>query len=91
MLDKLLEFAKGTGFYLLFGQLRDNWGSLLMILVSLFLLWLGIKKKFEPLLLIGIAFGMLLTNLLTTDTLLQKRSGIKHENLLEFVKKNRNF
>ncbi|MBP3936274.1 MAG: sodium ion-translocating decarboxylase subunit beta [Clostridia bacterium] len=34
-----------------------------MILVSLFLLWLAIKKQFEPLLLIGIAFGMLLTNL----------------------------
>jgi oxaloacetate decarboxylase beta subunit len=34
-----------------------------MILVSLLLLWLAIKKKFEPLLLIGIAFGMLLTNL----------------------------
>ena len=29
--------------------------------------------------------------LLTTDTLLQKRSGIKHENLIEFVKGNRNF
>ncbi|MBQ6847493.1 MAG: sodium ion-translocating decarboxylase subunit beta [Clostridia bacterium] len=34
-----------------------------MILISLFLLWLGIKKQFEPLLLVGIAFGMLLTNL----------------------------
>ena len=63
MLDKLIEFAKSTGFYLLFGQLQENWGSLVMILVSLFLLWLGIKKQFEPLLLIGIAFGMLLTNL----------------------------
>ena len=34
-----------------------------MIAVSLLLLWLAIHKKFEPLLLIGIAFGMLLTNL----------------------------
>ncbi|MBO4692931.1 MAG: sodium ion-translocating decarboxylase subunit beta [Clostridia bacterium] len=34
-----------------------------MIFVALFLLWLGIKKQFEPLLLVGIAFGMLLTNL----------------------------
>ena len=40
-----------------------GWKSLVMILVSLFLLWLAIKKQFEPLLLIGIAFGMLLTNL----------------------------
>ena len=37
--------------------------SLIMIAVSCLLLYLGIVKKFEPLLLIGIAFGMLLTNL----------------------------
>ncbi len=35
----------------------------IMILISLVLLYLGIVKKFEPLLLVGIAFGMLLTNL----------------------------
>lgn len=58
-----MEFLKSTGFYLLFGNLKDNWGSLVMIFVALFLLWLGIKKQFEPLLLVGIAFGMLLTNL----------------------------
>ena len=34
-----------------------------MILVSCVLLYLGIKKKFEPLLLVGIAFGCLLVNL----------------------------
>ncbi len=37
--------------------------QLIMIAVSCVLLYLGIKKKFEPLLLVGIAFGMLLTNL----------------------------
>ena len=37
--------------------------SLIMIALSCVLLYLGIVKKFEPLLLIGIAFGMLLTNL----------------------------
>lgn len=63
MLEKLFDFLKSTGFYLLFGNLKDNWGSLVMIFVALFLLWLGIKKQFEPLLLVGIAFGMLLTNL----------------------------
>ncbi len=40
-----------------------GWKTLAMILLSCFLLWLAIKKQFEPLLLIGIAFGMLLTNL----------------------------
>lgn len=63
MLDKILGFAETTGFYMLFGNFKENWGNLVMILVSLFLLWLAIHKKFEPLLLIGIAFGMLLTNL----------------------------
>ena len=63
MLDKIIDFSKSTGFYLLFGNLKENWGSLVMIVVALFLLWLGIKKQFEPLLLVGIAFGMLLTNL----------------------------
>lgn len=63
MLEKLFDFLKSTGFYILFGNIKDNWGSLVMIFVALFLLWLGIKKQFEPLLLVGIAFGMLLTNL----------------------------
>ena len=62
-MDKILQFAETTGFYKLFGNFSENWGNLIMILVSLFLLWLAIHKKFEPLLLIGIAFGMLLTNL----------------------------
>lgn len=62
-MDKIIDFAKTTGFYMLFGNLRENWTSLVMILVSLLLLYLGIKKQFEPLLLVGIAFGMLLTNL----------------------------
>lgn len=62
-MEQILDFLKGTGFYLLFGKFAENWPSLVMICVSLLLLWLGIKKQFEPLLLVGIAFGMLLTNL----------------------------
>ena len=63
MLDKIVDFLKSTGFYIVFGNISENWGNLVMIAVSLLLLWLAIHKKFEPLLLIGIAFGMLLTNL----------------------------
>ena len=40
-----------------------GWKSLIMIVVACVLLYLGIVKKFEPLLLVGIAFGCLLTNL----------------------------
>ena len=63
-MDKLINFLQQTGFYQLFSTFTvDGWKNLLMILISLLLLWLAIHKKFEPLLLIGIAFGMLLTNL----------------------------
>ena len=62
-MDKIVDFLKSTGFYMVFGNISENWGNLVMIAVSLLLLWLAIHKKFEPLLLIGIAFGMLLTNL----------------------------
>ena len=40
-----------------------GWQQALMIVIACFFLFLGIAKKFEPLLLVGIAFGMLLTNL----------------------------
>lgn len=40
------------------------YGPWIMILICLFLLWLGIKKQFEPLLLVPIAFGGLLSNIL---------------------------
>ncbi len=63
MAKQIVGFLKTTGAYQLFGHFGTEWKSLVMILISLFLLYLGIKKKFEPLLLVGIAFGMLLTNL----------------------------
>lgn len=40
-----------------------SWQQLLLIGLALVFLFLAIKKQFEPLLLVGIAFGMLLTNL----------------------------
>ena len=40
-----------------------GWKNLVMILIAFVLLYLGIVKKFEPLLLCGIAFGCLLSNL----------------------------
>ena len=43
-----------------------TWQNAVMLVLACILLYLGIKKKFEPLLLVGIAFGMLLTNLPVT-------------------------
>ena len=64
MKDAIFSFLKDTGFYDLGSAFMDGgWKNVLMITISLVLLYLGIKKKFEPLLLVGIAFGMLLTNL----------------------------
>ena len=60
-MEKLLDFLKDTGFYL-FSE-GNNWKMLIMIAVACFLCYLAIVKKFEPLLLLPIAIGMLLTNL----------------------------
>ena len=57
----MIDFLTTTGFYQLFQG--DNWKCLIMIAVACVLLYLAIVKKFEPLLLVPIAFGMLLTNL----------------------------
>ena len=63
-MEYVMNFIQQSGFYALINGFMDGgWKNLVMILVSLLLLFLAIKKKFEPLLLIGIAFGMLLTNL----------------------------
>lgn len=40
-----------------------TWGNYLMVAVACFFLYLAIKKEYEPLLLVPIAFGMLLVNL----------------------------
>lgn len=45
------------------GIVNLEYKSVIMIGVALFFLWLAIKKGFEPLLLVPIAFGMLLSNL----------------------------
>ncbi|MCD8024099.1 MAG: sodium ion-translocating decarboxylase subunit beta [Candidatus Gastranaerophilales bacterium] len=44
-------------------QILHQYGSPIMLLVCCFLLWLGIKKQFEPLLLVPIAFGGILSNI----------------------------
>lgn len=55
----ILEFLQSTGF----AGFAEDPQALIMIAVSLVLMYLAIVKKFEPLLLLPIAFGMLLTNL----------------------------
>ena len=56
--ETLVNFVQTTGFFN-----GTNWQQWVMIGVACVLLYLAIVKKFEPLLLLPIAFGMLLTNL----------------------------
>ena len=64
-----VNFLKQTGF----SMIAQNWKVLVMIVIACGLLYLAIGKGFEPLLLVPIAFGMLLTNL--------PGAGLFHEEL----------
>ena len=60
-MEASLNCINDTGFVLFFQD--GGWKNLVMLCVACFLLYLGIGKKFEPLLMCTIAFGMLMTNL----------------------------
>ena len=62
--EVLLNLWNSSGFASIFsGFAAGGWQNLVMIIIACVLLYLGIGKKFEPLLMCGIAFGCLLTNL----------------------------
>ncbi len=57
--ESLMNFVEGMGFV---GLIQD-WRCIIMLLIACVLLYLAIVKQYEPLLLLPIAFGMVLTNL----------------------------
>ena len=62
--DILLNLWNNSGFAAMFMGFADGgWQNLVMLAIACVLLYLAIVKKFEPLLLVGIAFGCLLSNL----------------------------
>ena len=71
----LLNLWEGSGFNAIFSSfLSDNgWQYLVMLVIGCVLLYLAIVKQFEPLLLVGIAFGCILTNL--------PNAGLYHQGL----------
>lgn len=69
MLQAFINFLKETGFVAI--ELKQ----LIMFLISFVLLYLAIKKEFEPLLLVPIAFGMLLTNLPLAELMAYPEAG----------------
>lgn len=58
-----IDFYQGMGLYKFFDFDNGGWKYLIMLCIAFLLLYLAIVKEFEPLLLLPIAFGMLLTNL----------------------------
>lgn len=58
-MESIITFLESTGFF----GFKENPLNLVMIGIACVLLFLAIVKQFEPLLLLPIAFGMLLTNL----------------------------
>ena len=56
-IDTIVGMIKSSGF------MNVTWQQALMLLIACFLMYLAIVKKYEPLLLLPIAFGMFLTNL----------------------------
>ena len=69
--ESLMDFVEQSG---ISGIIAD-WRVLVMLLISCVLLYLAIVKQYEPLLLLPIAFGMLLTNL--------PGAGLYHTELFE--------
>jgi len=59
--ESISKFSSEMGFTSFF--VGEGWKNAIMICVGCFLLYLAIKKEYEPLLLLPIAFGMILTNL----------------------------
>lgn len=57
----IVDIFANSGYAFFFTE--GGYKNLIMLLMAFFFLWLGIKKGFEPLLMIPIAFGMLLANI----------------------------
>ncbi len=60
-MNEILELLQNTGFYRFMTE--GGWKNLIMIIIGCVLCYFAIGMKFEPLLLLPIAFGMILTNL----------------------------
>ena len=73
-MELILEVVKGIWGNSGLAQL--SWQNCVMLLVSFFFLFLAIKKKFEPLLLVPIAFGILLANLPGADVMKYVTGGL---------------
>jgi len=78
MLDRIGDFLSFSGFNNLY------WGNVVMLLVAGVLIYLAIRKQYEPLLLLPIGFGVILANLPVTG-LLGGGTGTEPAGLLTYL------
>ena len=72
--------------FLLEGIMSVTWQQILMYLVGFILIWLAIKKEYEPALLLPMGFGAILVNLPNTGVINQVLSGVGDTNgILEWL------
>ena len=72
-----------------FGAIGEDPSTLVMLALALFLLYLGIVKRFEPLLLVPIAFGVLLANFPGGNMAVTPSTEIiEHMTILEIAKEH---
>ena len=57
LFDSLITFLQGMGVFSLSWQMVGMWG------IAILLLYLGVAKQYEPLLMVPIAFGALIANI----------------------------
>lgn len=80
IIEKLIEMTA-------FGSLLQSPETIIMILIGLFVLYLGIVKEYEPLLLVPIGFGLILANSLGGEMgVVPSTDEIMHMSLLEVAK-----
>jgi sodium ion-translocating decarboxylase beta subunit len=82
-----MEIIKNLFEMTAFGALFQSPETIIMILIGIFLLYLGIVKEYEPLLLVPIGFGLILANSLGGEMgIVPSSDEIMHMSLLEIAK-----
>ena len=76
MFDTFIKTLSDT--FLSSGFFVADWRTYVMILIACVLMYLAIKKQFEPLLLLPIAFGMLLANIPIAGLASTAETGLLH-------------
>lgn len=61
----------------------DGWKNIVMYIIGIALIWLAIKKEYEPSLLLPMGFGAILVNLPVSGVLNQTVGGVEVHGIIE--------